>query len=72
MAIRVVLVNKYGCILFDCSGYMAPEYLLHGTLSKKADVFSFGVVVLELISGEKNSTFARDPDSDSLLEWVRT
>ncbi|XP_047966422.1 cysteine-rich receptor-like protein kinase 43 [Salvia hispanica] len=52
------------------NGYMAPEYLLHGTLSKKADVFSFGVVVLELISGEKNSTFARDPDSDSLLEWA--
>ncbi|KAG6396743.1 hypothetical protein SASPL_142900 [Salvia splendens] len=52
------------------NGYMAPEYLLHGSLSKKADVFSFGVVVLELISGEKNSTFSRDPDSDSLLEWA--
>ncbi|XP_057777456.1 cysteine-rich receptor-like protein kinase 43 [Salvia miltiorrhiza] len=52
------------------NGYMAPEYLLHGNLSKKADIFSFGVVVLELISGQKNSTFARDPDSDSLLEWA--
>lgn len=57
-------------ILSRCSGYMAPEYLLHGNLSKKADVFSFGVVVLELISGQKNSSFDRDPDSGSLLEWV--
>ncbi|KAL8531878.1 hypothetical protein ACS0TY_008469 [Phlomoides rotata] len=54
------------------NGYMAPEYLMHGNLSKRADVFSFGVVVLEIISGQKNSTFNRDPDSLSLLEWVRT
>lgn len=53
------------------SGYMAPEYLMHGHLSEKADVFSFGVVVLELISGEKNSKFNRDPESRNLLEWVR-
>ncbi|XP_075522577.1 cysteine-rich receptor-like protein kinase 43 [Primulina tabacum] len=52
------------------NGYMAPEYLMHGNLSVKADVFSFGVVVVELISGQKNSTFNRDPDSQSLLEWA--
>ncbi|KAL2233298.1 putative receptor-like protein kinase At4g00960 [Sesamum indicum] len=52
------------------TGYLAPEYFMHGNLSKKADVFSFGVVVLELISGQKNSTFNRDPDSDNLLEWA--
>lgn len=51
------------------NGYMAPEYVMYGRLSVKADVFSFGVVVLELISGQKNSTFNRDPDSRSLLEW---
>lgn len=51
---------------------MAPEYVMYGHLSVKADVFSFGVVVLELISGQKNSNFNRDPDSRSLLEWVRT
>ncbi|KAH0684489.1 hypothetical protein KY289_022241 [Solanum tuberosum] len=52
------------------NGYMAPEYVMHGHLSVKADVFSFGVVILELISGQKNSTFNRDPDSRSLLEWA--
>ncbi|KAJ8564776.1 hypothetical protein K7X08_001236 [Anisodus acutangulus] len=52
------------------NGYMAPEYVMYGHLSVKADIFSFGVVVLELISGQKNSTFNRDPDSRSLLEWA--
>jgi serine/threonine protein kinase len=55
------------------SGYMAPEYLMHGDLSTKADVFSFGVVILEIVSGRKNSAFVPPPDSeaDSLLEYVR-
>lgn len=42
---------------------------MHGRLSVKADVFSFGVVVLELISGQKNSTFNED-DCPHLLEWA--
>ncbi|AES98412.2 cysteine-rich receptor-kinase-like protein [Medicago truncatula] len=36
-------------------GYMAPEYVMHGEFSVKSDVFSFGVLVLEIISGLKNS-----------------
>jgi len=35
---------------------MAPEYAMHGQFSVKSDVFSFGVLVLEIISGHKNST----------------
>ncbi|KAI8538193.1 hypothetical protein RHMOL_Rhmol09G0083500 [Rhododendron molle] len=52
------------------NGYMAPEYVMHGHLSAKADVFSFGVVILELISGQKNSTFDLSLDSQNLLEWA--
>ncbi|XP_048132152.1 cysteine-rich receptor-like protein kinase 34 [Rhodamnia argentea] len=37
------------------SGYMAPEYVRHGEISVKTDVYSFGIVVLEIISGKKNS-----------------
>nr|VDD41209.1 unnamed protein product [Brassica oleracea] len=36
-------------------GYMAPEYVMHGQFSFKTDVYSFGVLVLEIISGKKNS-----------------
>ncbi|KAK1419868.1 hypothetical protein QVD17_29273 [Tagetes erecta] len=52
------------------NGYMAPEYALHGNLSVKADVYSYGVVVLELISGEKNSKFNKDPGCQNLLDWA--
>uniref|UniRef100_A0A7N0V1L2 Protein kinase domain-containing protein n=1 Tax=Kalanchoe fedtschenkoi TaxID=63787 RepID=A0A7N0V1L2_KALFE len=38
-------------------GYMAPEYAMHGQLSVKLDVFSFGVLMLELVSGQKNSSY---------------
>lgn len=40
-------------------GYLAPEYLEHGLITPKLDVFAFGVVLLELLSG-KEATFARE------------
>ncbi|XP_066324344.1 uncharacterized protein [Miscanthus floridulus] len=36
-------------------GYLAPEYFVHGQLTKKADVYSFGVLVLEIVSGRRIS-----------------
>ena len=36
------------------SGYMAPEYAMDGVFSVKSDVFSFGVIVLEIIAGKRN------------------
>ncbi|XP_028752741.1 cold-responsive protein kinase 1-like [Neltuma alba] len=36
-------------------GYTAPEYAIHGQLSEKADIYSYGVVVLEIISGERSN-----------------
>ncbi|KAJ9689594.1 hypothetical protein PVL29_012340 [Vitis rotundifolia] len=38
-------------------GYMAPEYAMEGMFSVKSDVFSFGVILLEIISGKRNSGF---------------
>ncbi|KAI4312063.1 hypothetical protein MLD38_036918 [Melastoma candidum] len=47
-------------------GYMAPEYVLHGHFSVKSDVFSFGVLVLEIVSGRKNldshGRYGEDPE----------
>ncbi|CAA2969620.1 G-type lectin S-receptor-like serine threonine-kinase At4g27290 isoform X1 [Olea europaea subsp. europaea] len=37
--------------------YMSPEYAMHGQFSIKSDVFSFGVLVLEIVSGKRNSGF---------------
>lgn len=47
---------------------MAPEYLVRGQLTEKADVYSFGVLVLEIVSGRKSNAFA--DDSASLLQTV--
>ncbi|XP_062110144.1 cysteine-rich receptor-like protein kinase 43 [Humulus lupulus] len=52
------------------NGYMAPEYVMHGHLSVKADVFSFGVLVLELITGHRNSSFDLNVDAQNLLDWA--
>ncbi|KAK8612574.1 hypothetical protein V6N13_092686 [Hibiscus sabdariffa] len=45
-------------------GYMSPEYAMHGHFSMKSDVYSFGVLLLEIITGKKNSCYF--PDSPSL------
>ncbi|KAK9016651.1 hypothetical protein V6N11_079146 [Hibiscus sabdariffa] len=37
-------------------GYMAPEYAMHGRLTEKADVYSFGIVALEIVSGRCNTS----------------
>ncbi|KAM6552005.1 hypothetical protein CsatB_001813 [Cannabis sativa] len=38
-------------------GYMSPEYALRGIFSEKSDVFSYGVLILEIVSGKKNTSF---------------
>ncbi|KAM3394244.1 cysteine-rich receptor-like protein kinase 10 [Capsicum galapagoense] len=51
-------------------GYMAPEYAMHGQYSVKSDVFSFGVLLLEIISGKKNSAFYQSDGAEDLLSYV--
>ncbi|XP_071709172.1 G-type lectin S-receptor-like serine/threonine-protein kinase RKS1 [Rutidosis leptorrhynchoides] len=41
-------------------GYMSPEYAMEGLFSVKSDVFSFGILVLEIISGRKNSSYYKE------------
>ena len=54
------------------SGYMPPEYAFHGQFSVKSDVFSFGVIVLEMVAGQKNNTFQIEDSGDGLLDYVST
>ncbi|CAH1454653.1 unnamed protein product [Lactuca virosa] len=48
-------------------GYMSPEYAMHGHFSVKSDVFSFGVIVLEIVSGRRNSDFYQQDEEEDLL-----
>ncbi|RVW25578.1 Receptor-like serine/threonine-protein kinase SD1-8 [Vitis vinifera] len=48
-------------------GYMSPEYAIDGLYSTKSDVFSFGVLVLEIVSGKRNRGFSHPDHSLNLL-----
>ncbi|XP_019261042.1 PREDICTED: cysteine-rich receptor-like protein kinase 10 [Nicotiana attenuata] len=51
-------------------GYMAPEYAMHGQFSVKSDVFSFGVLVLEILSGQRNTSFRNGESVEDLLSYA--
>ena len=61
------------CIFFSFSnsGYMAPEYAMEGLFSMKSDVYSFGILMLEIVSGKKNSGFNHPDRTQSFLSYVR-
>lgn len=52
-------------------GYCAPEYERSGELSFKSDIYSFGVVLLELITGHRAVDTRRPPEEQNLVSWVR-
>ncbi|PQP93329.1 putative leucine-rich repeat receptor-like serine/threonine-protein kinase [Prunus yedoensis var. nudiflora] len=52
-------------------GYMAPEYAMRGYLTDKADVYSFGILVLEIASGRNNTTYRGKEKSFYLLDWAQ-
>uniref|UniRef100_A0A0E0DP13 Protein kinase domain-containing protein n=1 Tax=Oryza meridionalis TaxID=40149 RepID=A0A0E0DP13_9ORYZ len=51
-------------------GYLAPEYAMRGRLTEKADVFAFGVVMLETIAGRPNTDNSLEESKIYLFEWV--
>ena len=53
-----------------CSGYMIPEYTMHGQFCVKSDVHSFGVLILEILSGTKISSFCQSDAAEDLLSYV--
>ncbi|XP_028794379.1 probable serine/threonine-protein kinase PBL7 [Neltuma alba] len=52
-------------------GYLAPEYFQHGKVSDKTDVYAFGVVLLELITGRKPIEAERPPGEENLVSWAK-
>ncbi|KAJ0454510.1 putative protein kinase RLK-Pelle-RLCK-VI family [Helianthus annuus] len=52
-------------------GYLAPEYFQHGKVSDKTDVYAFGVVLLELITGRKPIESRRGSGEENLVLWAK-
>lgn len=50
---------------------MSPEYAVKGLFSIKSDVYSFGVLVIETITGQKNSGYYHSDTNSSLVGHVR-
>lgn len=56
--------------VFVARGYLAPEYAAFGQLSAKLDVFSYGILILEIISGRKNIDLNMPVEQQYLFDWV--
>ncbi|MBA0627036.1 hypothetical protein Godav_004590 [Gossypium davidsonii] len=51
-------------------GYMSPEYAVHGLLSEKSDIYSFGILMLEIVCGKRNTSFCHSAHAENLLTYV--
>ncbi|KAJ4733946.1 Protein kinase superfamily protein [Rhynchospora pubera] len=57
--------------ILGTNGYAAPDYIETGHLTTKSDVFSFGVVLYEIITGRRSLDRNRPKNEQKLLEWVK-
>lgn len=53
-------------------GYVAPEYASTGMLNERSDVYSFGILIMELISGRNPVDYSRPAGEVNLVEWLKT
>ncbi|RHN60850.1 putative protein kinase RLK-Pelle-RLCK-VIIa-1 family [Medicago truncatula] len=75
-----VKLSDFGCAkigpkyastkMFGTIGYFDPDYIKTGTLSFKSDIYSFGVVLLELISGRRAFDETRRDDEPNVVFWA--
>ena len=63
-------LNFYLKIVMPCSGYMAQEYAFNGLFSTKSNVFSFGILLLEIKSGKKSRGFYHPNNKHNLIGHV--
>ncbi|KAH7565501.1 hypothetical protein JRO89_XS09G0218900 [Xanthoceras sorbifolium] len=62
---------EFKIILLELTSYLAPEYAMTGHLLVKSDVYSYGVVLLELLTGRKPVDLSQPPGQENLVAWAR-
>ena len=73
MAFYLELWPSYFCSKFTfwhVSRYVAPEYAMTGHLLVKSDVYSYGVVLLELLTGRRPVDMSQPSGQENLVTWV--
>ncbi|ESQ37730.1 hypothetical protein EUTSA_v10028635mg [Eutrema salsugineum] len=53
-------------------GYVAPEYACTGMLNEKSDIYSFGILIMELITGRNPVDYSRPQGEVNLVEWLKS
>lgn len=62
------MIINFSFFVCMSSGYISPEYVAQGRISEKIDVYSFGVIIMEMLSGKKNIGY---PTYDlNLIDYV--
>ncbi|KAF2295264.1 hypothetical protein GH714_032361 [Hevea brasiliensis] len=69
-----LLYSESSCIttrVMGTFGYVAPEYASTGMLNERNDVYSFGILIMEIISGRNPVDYSRPPEEVNLVEWLK-
>lgn len=69
--VALVMCFLTSCLSLIMSRYVAPEYAMTGHLLVKSDVYSYGVVLLELLTGRKPVDMSQPPGQENLVAWAR-
>ncbi|KAG5543495.1 hypothetical protein RHGRI_016280 [Rhododendron griersonianum] len=62
---------RMNVVLGTAKGYVAPEYASTGMLNERSDVYSFGILLMEIISGRTPVDYSRPPGEVNLVEWLK-
>ncbi|TXG59416.1 hypothetical protein EZV62_013989 [Acer yangbiense] len=62
---------RMNIILGTAKGYVAPEYASTGMLNEKSDIYGFGILIMEVISGRNPVDYSRPSEEVNLVDWLK-